>query len=911
MWLAHRKIGYRLASGFGIVVILALILGLFALARIHILAELTVKMYEHPLTVSNAVRDIRAEILAMHRTMKDVALAEDAEQVNAAMKVVDTCEQEVFKSFDIISERFLGGPEKVQKARKAFADWKIIREQVSELMRQGKQRETEAITQGKGHEHVDYMIRTIDVMSDFASAKADELYDSSQQIRKQQIFWMTGLLAAVLITSTFVSVFISRSIANPISRITAEVKHFAEGEFDRRISIESRDEIGGLASEFNHMASELERTTTSVSNLNNEIGRRKQTEQGLKESEKKFRAVVETAVNAIISSDSEGKIIFWNVAAEKMFGYAREEIIGKEVKTIIPERYHSAHLKGFKRVVETGKTRIVNRSAEMVGLRKDGTEFPLELILSKWQTEEGVFFTVIISDITERKQAEEALRKSEELFSNQFEVANIGLSITSIDKGWIRVNKTLCEILGYSEEELKEKTWSEMTHPDDLESDIKQFEKILDGEIDIYNLDKRFIRKDGNNVYTHLSIGCVRNPDKTVNYLVASLEDITERKKAEEEIKQAKEQYETLVSNMPEAIYSALADEKGTSIFMSKRWGQWTGYSTNDPEIWQKSIHPDDRERTVKVYLEAAKEKKDYIIDYRVVHKDTGEVRWVSDHGSPIIDEKGNVVSFDGTITDITERKQAEETLKDKTKEMETLLRVVSHDLRAPLVNIQGFSKELMADCQQITEIISKTEMDEQTKNTVSVITNECIPESTNFIQTSVRKMDTLLKALSHLAKVGTVKLDIQPLDINAIVGQVIDTMKFSARKANATIELETLPACLGDEVQIDQIFSNLIGNAIKYLDPDRPGRIRIWGKVEGNLSQYCVEDNGVGIPDYHKPKVFEIFHRVDPEGSASGDGLGLTTSKQIVERHKGCIWLESEPGKGSKFFVSLPTVKA
>jgi signal transduction histidine kinase len=164
---------------------------------------------------------------------------------------------------------------------------------------------------------------------------------------------------------------------------------------------------------------------------------------------------------------------------------------------------------------------------------------------------------------------------------------------------------------------------------------------------------------------------------------------------------------------------------------------------------------------------------------------------------------------------------------------------------------------------------------------------------------------------LNHQAKVGTVKLDIQRLDINDIAQQVVDTMKFSARKANAAIELETLPDCLGDEVQINQVFSNLIGNAVKYLDPDRPGRIRIWGKVEGNLSQYCVEDNGVDIPDYHKPKVFEIFHRVDPKGSASGDGLGLTTSKQIVERHKGYIWLESEPGKGSKFFVSLPTVKA
>ncbi|MHC4118535.1 MAG: PAS domain-containing protein [Planctomycetota bacterium] len=151
------------------------------------------------------------------------------------------------------------------------------------------------------------------------------------------------------------------------------------------------------------------------------------------------------------------------------------------------------------------------------------------------------------------------------------------------------------------------------------------------------------------------------------------------RKQAEEETKQAKEQYETLVSNMPEAIYSALPDDKGTSVFMSERWGQWTGYNVDDPEIWQKSVHPDDRARTVKVYLQAAKEKKDYIIDYRVVHKDTGQIRWVSDHGSPIVDEKGNVISFDGIVTDITERKEAE---AEREQLLKTIHRALSTSLR-------------------------------------------------------------------------------------------------------------------------------------------------------------------------------------------------------------------------------------
>jgi len=271
-----------------------------------------------------------------------------------------------------------------------------------------------------------------------------------------------------------------------------------------------------------------------------------------------------------------------------------------------------------------------------------------------------------------------------------------------------------------------------------------------------------------------------------------------------------------------------------------------------------------------------------------------------------VVEDKNTYVY--GTFQDITDRKQAHDALQDKSKEMETILRAVSHDLRSPLVNIDGFSGELESDCQRLTEMLKNVTFDEKTKKQIEELTNTSIPESLSFIRIGTKKMDGLLKSLSHLAKVGTVKLDIQRLDVNDIAGQVVDTMKFSARKAGAAIEMETLPDCHGDEVQINQTFSNLLGNAVKYLDPDRPGRIRIWGKIEGNMSQYCVEDNGVGIPDHHKPKVFEIFHRVDPKSPASGDGLGLTTTKQIVERHNGRIWLESEEGKGSKFFVAIPT---
>ncbi len=158
------------------------------------------------------------------------------------------------------------------------------------------------------------------------------------------------------------------------------------------------------------------------------------------------------------------------------------------------------------------------------------------------------------------------------------------------------------------------------------------------------------------------SIRAVKDTGGEVGILIDSFNEmLSEIQAGEISLRNSREKFLALVGNIPEAIYSALADEKGTSVFMSDKWSQWTGYNTEDPEIWQKSVHPDDRERTVKAYLESAREKRDYIIDYRLVHKDTGEVHWVWDHGIPILDDKGNVIRYEGIVTDITERRQAEQ----------------------------------------------------------------------------------------------------------------------------------------------------------------------------------------------------------------------------------------------------------
>ncbi|MFX1356054.1 MAG: PAS domain S-box protein [Promethearchaeota archaeon] len=291
--------------------------------------------------------------------------------------------------------------------------------------------------------------------------------------------------------------------------------------------------------------------------------------------------------------------------------------------------------------------------------------------------ENVVGILVTFEDVTERKKSEENLKESEKKYRNLIESSPFAILLFDIDGKIIDYNSTTEKLFGYKKGEYIGKTYEDLPlFPPEIFSILNKKLRDLYKGREIEPTEFQVYKKDGTYAWVNAQLSLIKLAERT--FFQAIAQDITEKKEAEQKLKLSELKYKTLIENIPDVIYSSLPDEISSTLFVSSKWEEWTGYNPeemyNNPELWKDSIHPDDRENTLKAYNEAAIKKVEFIIEYRVIHKDTGQEFYLRDHGVPILDNNGNIISYDGVITNITERIKAEERLKDSEEKYRNLL---------------------------------------------------------------------------------------------------------------------------------------------------------------------------------------------------------------------------------------------
>src|ERR687890_897203 len=404
----------------------------------------------------------------------------------------------------------------------------------------------------------------------------------------------------------------------------------------------------------------------------------RQLDDELRKSEARYRTVLDAAFDAIVTLTPDGIVRWFNRGAEAIFGYGADEVIGQPFTLLMPERYRDLCVAGLHRYPRTGEARVIGGKTELVGLRKDESEFPIEMSLGETHEHGKRLFTGMIRDVTERKRTEDALREARDRFRSIFENAPIGVAMVDLEGRYLQVNHSLCGILGYSERELQALTWQEITYPDDLAASSAYARRIVEGEFPKYHLEKRFLHADGHTVWASLSVSLVRDSEGEPLYFVSQIQDVTERKRVESALRESEQRFRGSFESA--ATGMALVGTDGRFLRVNRSLCEILGYPEREllGKTFQEITHPEDLDADLDHLRRLlVRVVRTYQTEKRYLHKD-GHVVWTLLSVSVVHDEEDEPLYFICQIQDVSERKKVEKAIKESEERFRSLVQYSS-----------------------------------------------------------------------------------------------------------------------------------------------------------------------------------------------------------------------------------------
>jgi PAS domain S-box-containing protein len=512
-----------------------------------------------------------------------------------------------------------------------------------------------------------------------------------------------------------------------------------------------------------------------------------------------------------------------------------------------------------------------------------------------------------LGQFIERKRAE-GVRARLAAIVETSDDAIISKSLDGVITSW---NAGAERLFGYRPEEAIGKSITLIIPEDCQEEETRMLRKLRSGElVEHYETVRR--GKDGRLIHVSLTVSPVRDEAGNIIGVSKIARDITQRKRAEEALRDSEALFRELADAMPQIVWAARPD--GYADYYNQRWYEFTGFPEGyGNESWTPILHPDDLQRCVDTYFQCIRDERPYEIEYRFKDRATGGYRWFLGRALPVRDESGKVIRWFGTCTDIDVQKQTEQALaeaqdvlrqhtdtlekrvQERTAKLEETIRSldsvcysIAHDLRAPLRALGGFSNELSNEYSGRLDDVGRDYL--------------------KRIREAAARMDQLILDLLDLGRLDTVELTLSTLELKPLIQKALTPLEPVIKRRAARIDIqEPLLSVRGSPILVEQVMANLLGNGLKFVAAAKSPHLEIWTEQRDSLVRISVRDNGIGMKATHLRKIFQPFVRLVNGVDYPGTGIGLAIVRKGAERLGGRVGVESQLGKGSCFWVELP----